>query len=144
MLIGNIQSMKSPQIAVSRLIRFRGADVLNSFCSHAIDLSIEDRFLLCSVWHILKNRESSGVCDFPTISVNESTHEMIEGTSEVLYNVPSHQTNVVGNVFSLRCVIEMFSGLRVLFFSDQIGLSVDKFFEGSMQFTSALGRPVNF
>jgi hypothetical protein len=122
MLISDVEFMESPQNIIPSLVWLDRTDDFLRATRKGLYFSSERGFLLWGERSLFKDGEINVSAIRPTVLNCESTSQVIERTSEIVDNVPSHKGELGRNTQILAQAIKDLSAANVTLWGNMVGV----------------------
>ena len=143
-LVTIVKRMETPENIVSSLVRLYSPDDFFRFIPHAVYFGVKSGFLLIGNRLLVANwkRTASIV---PSVSSDESAHQIIQCSPQILEYVPSDEWDVNGERLGADYIVDQAFRLRIVLSSDGIGagLGVNEFPQEDIEIVDMLIGPLD-
>lgn len=143
-LVDNVEAVEPPEGHISSLVWVDTPDRVDGFLPHALYLSATRSFLLCGRRRVVHDWETGAFSDGISISQDEDTSDMIQGTSEVMDGVAAGNGNDWRNGISLEDMDRWLGGLRFHIYHQGVRISSPETVDLGFDLGDMLFGPLDF
>lgn len=142
-LVDSVQAMESPEGVIPSLVRVSCADRIYGFLPHALYLSAKSGFVTRGNRSVIEDREFGVARRGLVIPADEATGKIVQGSSEVLDDIPGNEGNLWRNPACFHDVDKWLTGLRISIYLQAVGVSFNERRDGDFELLDTLVGPLD-